>query len=85
MKILNFVLLISITFILVPSCGKDETPTTPVANDPETNQYGDINNTMGFELLNKIFVEDAKVKNKVYFHKTLRIKDGNRKGEYGRY
>ena len=37
------------------------------------------------KLLNKIFVEDAKVKNKVYFHKTLRIKDGNRKGEYGRY
>ena len=37
------------------------------------------------KLLNKIFTEDAKVKNKVYFHKTLRIKDGNRKGEYGRY
>ena len=37
------------------------------------------------KLLNKIFTEDAKVKNEVYFHKTLRIKDGNRKGEYGRY
>jgi CubicO group peptidase (beta-lactamase class C family) len=37
------------------------------------------------KLLHKIFTEDAKVKNKVYFHKTLRIKDGNRKGEYGRY
>ena len=37
------------------------------------------------KLLNKVFTEDAKVKNKVYFHKTLRIKDGNRKGEYGRY
>ena len=37
------------------------------------------------KLLHKIFAEDAKVKNKVYFHKTLRIKDGNRKGEYGRY
>ena len=37
------------------------------------------------KLLHKIFTVDAKVKNKVYFHKTLRIKDGNRKGEYGRY
>ena len=37
------------------------------------------------KLLQKVFTEDAKVKNKVYFHKTLRIKDGNRKGEYGRY
>ena len=37
------------------------------------------------KLLHKIFTEDAKIKNKVYFHKTLRIKDGNRKGEYGRY
>src|SRR6056300_1679671 len=37
------------------------------------------------KLLHKVFTEDAKVKNEVYFHKTLRIKDGNRKGEYGRY
>src|SRR5210317_206 len=37
------------------------------------------------KLLHKIFTEDSKVKNKVYFQKTLRIKNGNRKGEYGRY
>ena len=37
------------------------------------------------KLLHKIFTDDAKVKNKVYFQKTLRIKNGNRKGEYGRY
>ena len=37
------------------------------------------------KLLQKVFTEDAKVKNKVYFQKTLRIKNGNRKGEYGRY
>ncbi|MDA7443076.1 hypothetical protein N8775_02040 [Candidatus Pelagibacter ubique] len=42
------------------------------------------------KLLNKIFVEDAKVKNKVYFGKALirtgKNKVGNRKsGEYGRY
>ena len=42
------------------------------------------------KLLNKIFVEDAKVKNKVYFGKALKRtgknKVGNRKsGEYGRY
>ena len=37
------------------------------------------------KLLHKVFVEDAKVKKRVYFGKTLRIKDGNRKGEYGRY
>ena len=37
------------------------------------------------KLLHKVFTEDAKIKNKVYFHKTLYIKDSNRKGEYGRY
>ena len=37
------------------------------------------------KLLEKVFTEDAKVKNKVYFHKTLNAKDANRKGEYGRY
>ena len=37
------------------------------------------------KLLHKIFTEDSKVKNKVYFQKTLRIKNGNLKGEYGRY
>ena len=37
------------------------------------------------KLLHKVFTEDAKVKNKVYFHKTLNTKDSNRKGEYGRY
>ena len=39
------------------------------------------------KLLHKIFVEDAKVSKRVYFHKTLRKdKTGNRKsGEYGRY
>ena len=42
------------------------------------------------KLLNKVFVEDAKVKNKVYFGKALvkagKNKVGNRKsGEYGRY
>ncbi len=39
------------------------------------------------KLLHKVFVEDAKVSKRVYFHKTLRKdKDGNRKkGEYGRY
>jgi len=37
------------------------------------------------KLLHKVFTEDAKVKNKVYFHKTLYTKDSNRKGEYGRY
>ena len=39
------------------------------------------------KLLHKIFVEDAKVAKRVYFHKTLRKdKTGNRKsGEYGRY
>ena len=39
------------------------------------------------KLLHKIFVEDAKVAKRVYFHKTLvKDKTGNRKsGEYGRY
>ena len=39
------------------------------------------------KLLHKIFVEDAKVAKRVYFHKTLYAKKtGNRKsGEYGRY
>ena len=39
------------------------------------------------KLLHKIFVEDAKVAKRVYFHKTLvKDKSGNRKsGEYGRY
>ena len=39
------------------------------------------------KLLHKVFVEDAKVSKKVYFHKTLEKKhSGNRKsGEYGRY
>ncbi|MDA0871241.1 MAG: hypothetical protein O3B39_06115 [Proteobacteria bacterium] len=38
------------------------------------------------KLLHKVFTEDAKVKNKVYFGKSLHTKDGNRKsGEYGRY
>ena len=39
------------------------------------------------KLLHKVFVEDAKVAKRVYFHKTLRKdKTGNRKsGEYGRY
>ena len=39
------------------------------------------------KLLHKVFVEDAKVSKKVYFHKTLEKKHtGNRKsGEYGRY
>ena len=38
------------------------------------------------KLLHKIFTEDAKVKNQVYFAKTLNKKVGNRKtGEYGRY
>jgi len=39
------------------------------------------------KLLHKVFVEDAKVSKRVYFHKTLeKHKTGNRKsGEYGRY
>ncbi len=39
------------------------------------------------KLLHKVFVEDAKVAKRVYFHKTLvKKKTGNRKsGEYGRY
>ena len=39
------------------------------------------------KLLHKIFTEDAKVKNEVYFGKTLsKSKSGNmKKGEYGRY
>ena len=37
------------------------------------------------KLLEKVFTKDAKVKNRVYFHKTLNVKDPNRKGEYGRY
>jgi len=38
------------------------------------------------KLLHKIFVEDAKVAKRVYFHKTLNADKGNRKsGEYGRY
>ena len=39
------------------------------------------------KLLHKIFIEDAKVAKRVYFHKTLKKdKTGNRKsGEYGRY
>ena len=38
------------------------------------------------KLLHKIFTEDAKVKNQVYFAKTLNKKVGNKKtGEYGRY
>jgi len=39
------------------------------------------------KLLHKVFVEDAKVSKRVYFHKTLEKKHtGNRKsGEYGRY
>ena len=39
------------------------------------------------KLLHKVFVEDAKVAKRVYFHKTLEKKhSGNRKsGEYGRY
>ena len=38
------------------------------------------------KLLHKIFVEDAKVAKRVYFHKTLYADKGNRKsGEYGRY
>jgi len=37
------------------------------------------------KLLEKVFTKDAKVKNRVYFHKTLYVKDPNRKGEYGRY
>jgi len=39
------------------------------------------------KLLHKVFVEDAKVAKRVYFHKTLRKdKTNNRKsGEYGRY
>ena len=39
------------------------------------------------KLLHKVFIEDAKVAKRVYFHKTLRKdKTGNRKsGEYGRY
>ena len=38
-------------------------------------------------MLHKIFIEDAKVAKRVYFHKTLYAKKtGNRKsGEYGRY
>jgi len=37
------------------------------------------------KLLHKIFVEDAKVAKRVYFHKTLNADKGNKKGEYGRY
>ena len=39
------------------------------------------------KLLHKVFVEDAKVSKRVYFHKTLeKHNSGNRKsGEYGRY
>ena len=38
------------------------------------------------KLLNKVFKEDAKIKNSVYFQKTLRSPPSNQdKGEYGRY
>ena len=38
------------------------------------------------KLLNKIFKEDAKIKNTVMFHKTIRSRFKNQeKGEYGRY
>ncbi|MDC2969678.1 hypothetical protein OAY12_00650 [Candidatus Pelagibacter sp.] len=38
------------------------------------------------KLLNKIFKEDAKIKNTVMFHKTIRSRHKNQaKGEYGRY
>ncbi len=38
------------------------------------------------KLLNKVFKEDAKIKNSVYFQKTLRYQLANqKKGEYGRY
>jgi hypothetical protein len=56
MKTYAFFYLVVLTFftLQIQSCGKDETPTPPVTPTPETNEYGDINNTMGFELLNKI-------------------------------
>jgi hypothetical protein len=38
------------------------------------------------KLLNKVFKEDAKIKNSVFFHKTIRSRYKNQaKGEYGRY
>ena len=38
------------------------------------------------KLLNKVFKEDAKIKNSVFFHKTIRSKYKNQaKGEFGRY
>ena len=38
------------------------------------------------KLLNKVFKEDAKIKNTVMFHKTIRSRYSNQaKGEYGRY
>ena len=38
------------------------------------------------QLLNKVFKEDAKIKNIVFFHKTIRSRYKNQaKGEYGRY
>lgn len=38
------------------------------------------------KILDKVFKEDAKIKNSVYFHKTLRSPPSNQdKGEYGRY
>jgi CubicO group peptidase (beta-lactamase class C family) len=38
------------------------------------------------KLLNKVFKEDAKIKNSVFFHKTIRSRFKNQaKGEYGRY
>ncbi len=38
------------------------------------------------KLLNKVFKEDARIKNSVFFHKTIRSRYKNQaKGEYGRY
>jgi len=38
------------------------------------------------KLLNKVFKEDSKIKNSVFFHKTIRSRFKNQvKGEYGRY
>lgn len=49
-----FYLSIVITAIFLQNCGKDATPTPPMTPSPETNTYGEINNTMGFALLDKI-------------------------------
>ena len=50
-----------------------------------TNKYTKVGDDYQ-QLLNKVFKEDAKIKNSVFFHKTIRSRYKNQaKGEYGRY